>query len=166
MCRHHAIVSNQWSDSGSILCLQWHSTVPGDQSFKVPLYCHFWNLSWVILRLLRKPPSSAWTYVSVHYDTDRTRTLCGCILGLKICSLATGASLKMCIECKLSSLSLKNASSPIKPATSFVFQITWHITLFIGKPFSPYYNIPSIFSRCRSMLLLAAVSEILKLLVL
>ena len=30
---------------------------------KVPLYCHFWNFSWDILRLLRQLMSGAWTYV-------------------------------------------------------------------------------------------------------
>ena len=35
---------------------------------KVPLYCHFWDFSWDILRLQRQLTSSAWTYVPAQYD--------------------------------------------------------------------------------------------------
>ena len=41
---------------------------------KNPLYCHFLNLLWDILRLPWQPPSSVWTYVSAHYDTSQTQT--------------------------------------------------------------------------------------------
>ena len=41
---------------------------------KVAFYFHFWDFSWDILRLPRQLTSSAWAYVSAHYDTSGVRT--------------------------------------------------------------------------------------------
>ena len=43
--------------------------LPGHFWSKFPLYCHFWNLSWDTPKAPMQPLSSAWTYVSAHYDT-------------------------------------------------------------------------------------------------
>ena len=62
---------------GGVVCVgysffSWETIHTGQQI--QTLYCHFWNLSCDILRLSWQPPSSAWAYVSDHYDHGGTRT--------------------------------------------------------------------------------------------
>ena len=66
-------ISTHTSPLGQV-CSVGKATSYPNQTIIYSLYCHFWKFSWDIWRLQWQPLSSAWTYVSAHYDTGRTRT--------------------------------------------------------------------------------------------